>query len=79
MAWMKFTKDFDFSPADLNGHVTVAYKADTTVNVTRECADQALALGRAEETSAPAKEDANPAPAMKQAKEAAGAETTRRG
>ena len=45
MVWVKFTSDFDFSPAARKGLVTVAYKAGVTENVTRECADKAIAAG----------------------------------
>lgn len=37
MPWVEFTKDFDFSPSARNGRVTMAYKAGTVANVTREC------------------------------------------
>ncbi len=43
MVWFNFTKDFDFSPAALNGRVTTAYRAGTRFNVTHECADLAEA------------------------------------
>lgn len=45
--WVKFTKDFDFSPEARNGHVTVAYKAGMELNVTAICAEQAIAAKKA--------------------------------
>jgi len=53
MAWVTFTADFDFSPAARKGTVTLAYKAGTTANVTRECLEQAVAAGKATRTTAP--------------------------
>ena len=35
--WVRFARDFDFSPAAHGGRVTIAYKAGTVANVTREC------------------------------------------
>lgn len=46
--WVRFIKDFDYAPAARNGHVTIAYKAGSEVNVTRDCADKALAAKAAE-------------------------------
>jgi hypothetical protein len=48
MAWVRFARDFDFSPAKHGGRVTIAYLAGTTRNVTRECADLAVSSGAAE-------------------------------
>lgn len=45
--WVRFEKDFDFNPKAMNGRVTIAYKAGMKLNVTRECADKAVAAGRA--------------------------------
>jgi hypothetical protein len=45
--WVRFTDDFDFSPAERNGRVTIAYKAGMLQNVTRECAGQAIPQGKA--------------------------------
>lgn len=53
MAWVRFLADFDFSPAALKGRSTTAYKAGMVQNVTRECAAQALAAGKAEKASVP--------------------------
>ena len=47
MAWVRFTADFDFSPAAFGGRSTTAYKAGMVVNVTRECADMAVRAGKA--------------------------------
>jgi len=47
MAWVKFTADFDFSPGDLGGLVTIAYKAGTVENVTSDCAALAVAAKKA--------------------------------
>ncbi len=44
MPWVRFTRDFDWKPKPA---VTVAYRAGTTVNVTRACAAQAIERGRA--------------------------------
>lgn len=45
--WVRFTGDFDFSPAGLGGRSTTAYRAGMELNVTRECADAAVAAGKA--------------------------------
>lgn len=42
-----FTADFDFNPEALGGRVTVAYRQGETHTVTRECADKAIAAGKA--------------------------------
>lgn len=55
MPWIKFSEDFDFSPAASKGLATIAYKAGMRRNVTRECAEKALAAGKAKE--APKDED----------------------
>ena len=47
--WIEFTADFDFSPAASKGASTVAYKAGMKSNVTRECAEKALAAKKAKE------------------------------
>ncbi len=44
MAWFRFDKPFDFSPAARKGMVTVAYQPGV-YNVTRECAGVAAAAG----------------------------------
>lgn len=43
-----FNDDFDYSPVQYNGRVTMAYKAGTMHNVKQECADQAIGSGKAE-------------------------------
>lgn len=58
MAWVRFLADFDFSPAALKGRSTTAYKAGMVENVTRECATQALAAGKAERAKAPGRGEA---------------------
>jgi hypothetical protein len=52
MPWTRFTQDFDFTP-EANRRVTIAYKADTTLNVTRECAAKALTAGKAVKAAPP--------------------------
>lgn len=56
--WVKFTKDFDFSPAARKGAVTIAYKAGMEQNVTRECYEAALAVKKAQRLKRTAKPDA---------------------
>lgn len=46
MARVKFTEDFDYHPTS---NVTVAYLAGMDQTVKRDCADQAIAAGKAEE------------------------------
>lgn len=48
MARVKFTKNFDYKPQP---SVTIAYMGGREYTVRRECADQAIALGRGEEVS----------------------------
>jgi len=45
MARVKFTKNFDYKPTP---QVTIAYGAGWEGTVKRECADQAVAAGKAE-------------------------------
>lgn len=59
MPWITFERDFDFSPVAHRGRVTLAYKAGTTANVTRACADQALAAGAARPTNRPRRSSAD--------------------
>lgn len=49
MARVRFTADFDYKPTS---QVTVAYLAGMEKTVKRECADQAIAQGKAEEIRA---------------------------
>lgn len=45
--WVRFTADFDWrQPA-----FTIAYKDGMTLNVTRACADAAVAAGKAEKAT----------------------------
>lgn len=53
--WVRFTGDFDFSPAALGGRSTTAYRAGMELNVTRECAAQAIAAGKAKAARKPGK------------------------
>ncbi len=46
--WVRFTKDFDYAVPGKGGRVTIAYKAGTVKNVTRACADLAIAAERAQ-------------------------------
>ena len=46
MARVRFTHDFDYKPTS---RTTVGYKAGMELTVKRECADQAIAAGKAEE------------------------------
>jgi hypothetical protein len=52
MPWVQFEADHDFRPA-AEPRVTVAYRAGMRLNVVRECADQAVSLGRARRVRAP--------------------------
>ena len=56
MPWLKFTDRFDFDVPRYNGRVTIAYKANTTMLVTRACADAAVAAGKAKRVRNPAAE-----------------------
>lgn len=49
MPKITFTDNFDFWPAASKGNVSIAYKKGMTRNVTSECADKALAAGKAKE------------------------------
>jgi hypothetical protein len=49
MPWLHFTADFDWRQPGF----TIAYKAGTTKNVTRDCAAAALAKGKAEPADRP--------------------------
>ncbi|WP_025199121.1 hypothetical protein [Brucella sp. BO2] len=51
MAWVHFIKDFNY----MKPSFTIAYKAGMTLNVKRECADEALAKGCAKAVRAPRK------------------------
>ncbi len=45
---VRFSRDFDFSPAALKGLHTIAFKAGDEKVVMRECADAAVAAGAGE-------------------------------
>lgn len=45
---VRFVADFDWSPVERQGRVTVAYKAGMELRVTRACAAAAMAAGKAE-------------------------------
>lgn len=47
MPTITFVEDFDYSPPAHSGRVTLAYRAGTTATVTRDCADMAIAAGKA--------------------------------
>ena len=49
MARVRFTADFDYRPTPVS---TIAYKAGMDLTVRRECADQAVAAGKAEDLDA---------------------------
>lgn len=44
MAWLRFTADMDWKPTP---GTTIGYKAGMVLNVTRDCAEKAVAAGRA--------------------------------
>lgn len=50
MARVRFLADFDY---EVTRTVTIAYKAGAEETVKRECADQAIAAGKAEEIEPP--------------------------
>jgi hypothetical protein len=52
MPWVRFTGNYDFTPARQRG-VTLAYLAGMERNVTRECARKAKDKGRAQTIPAP--------------------------
>ncbi len=56
MAWVRFLADFDFKPV---ATVTLAYRAGQVRSVTRACADQAVARGKAKRMRKPNR-DAEP-------------------
>lgn len=47
MPRVRFTGDFDWSPPEFNGRVTLAFKAGTEDTVTTPCAEAAVASGKA--------------------------------
>lgn len=52
MARVRFTDDFDYKPTPTS---TIAYKAGMELTVRRECADQAVAAGKAVDLDVPRK------------------------
>lgn len=52
MARVRFTYDFDYRPTRMS---TIAYKAGMELTVRRECADAAIAKGKAIEIDPPRK------------------------
>lgn len=55
MAWLRFTENFNW----VQPGFTIAYKAGMHLNVTRACADEAQAAGKAVKAPAPKRESAN--------------------
>lgn len=55
--WFRFDRDFDFSPVERGGRVTIAYKAGMVQNVTRECADAAKKASAGSPTKSPKETD----------------------
>lgn len=53
MAWLRFTADFDYTPA-AKPAVTIAFKAGRTYNTPRGAVARALELGVAVKTARPA-------------------------
>jgi hypothetical protein len=53
MPWVKFSKNFNWSP---NPSITYAYKADMVLLVTTECANAAIENGAAEKIKKPGSE-----------------------
>lgn len=52
MARVRFIDDFDYKPTPMS---TIAYKAGMEMTVKRECADEAIANGKAVEIDPPRK------------------------
>ncbi|TKT78419.1 hypothetical protein [Aquamicrobium sp. LC103] len=52
MARLRFTADFDYRPTPMS---TIAYKEGMELTVRRECADEAVAKGKAVEIDPPRK------------------------
>lgn len=47
MPWVKFLSDFNWSPPERRGRVTIAYVRGMKLLVRRKCAEQAVAAGAA--------------------------------
>ncbi|MDB5458148.1 MAG: hypothetical protein JWP92_3733 [Caulobacter sp.] len=58
MPWVRFTADFDFTPAK-ERRVTIGYLAGMRMLVTTECFTRAKAKGRAVRIATPRREQAN--------------------
>lgn len=58
MAWVRFSRDFEFDPPARGGRVTIRYRAGGAYNVTRACAIRAKAEGAAVATVRPAAQPA---------------------
>lgn len=56
MTTVKFTENYDYRPS-MQPMVMVAYKAGMTRTVTRECAEAAVAAGKAQQVSKPNRKD----------------------
>lgn len=50
--WVRFTADHNFTPKEDN-RVSIFYRAGMVENVRRPCADEAIALGRAQRCAKP--------------------------
>lgn len=57
MARVRFTDDFDYRPTRVS---TIAYKKGMELTVRRECADEAIAKGKAVDIDPPRRETAKP-------------------
>lgn len=44
MAWVKFTADYDYKP---HSQATIGYRAGMVLSVKQDCADKAVASGKA--------------------------------
>lgn len=55
MPWIRFTADMDFKSTP---GTTIEYKAGMVQNVTRDCAEQAVAAGKGVRLKAPRKGEA---------------------
>lgn len=54
---IRFLADFDWSPPEFGGRVTMAYRKGSEETVTRDCGAAAVAAGRAEAIEPPAADD----------------------
>jgi hypothetical protein len=54
VARVKFSEDHDYRPSP---RVVIAYKAGNVYSVKRDCADEAVALGRGVEIDPPSREE----------------------